>query len=301
MDHVALQKEAGRCHFVSPALTRTLHTVGAVLGILGVIFVGERLYHYSGEIDLDRISKTGWWLLGILSVVYGAANILLALAWSDLLRYFKLNVKLGWAIRVYGLSQLAKYVPGNIFQFAGRQALGMAVGYAGRPLAKSAIWEIGLIATTGCLFSALTLPLLYPSWNALFAMGVFVIFVCGVGYTLWRYFSSSLTRVFIWHTLFLVTSGLVFVGTLQLISPEALEFKLLPAVCGAYVLAWLAGLITPGAPAGLGVREAVTLFLLSSIVSPGDLLLAIVLSRIITLLGDLMFFAANTFSYLDKN
>lgn len=286
---------------MSPVLTRMLHTVGAVLGILGVIFVGERLYHYSGEIDLDRISKTGWWLLGLLSVVYGAANILLALAWCDLLRYFKLNVRPRWAIRVYGLSQLAKYVPGNIFQFAGRQALGMAAGYAGRPLAKSTLWEIGLIATTGCLFSALTLPLLSSSWNVLPALIVFVIFVCCTRYALWRFFSPLLARVFIWHTLFLITSGLVFVGTLQLISPEALGFNLLPPVCGAYVLAWLAGLVTPGAPAGLGVREAVTLFLLNSIVSPGDLLLAIVLSRIITLLGDLMFFSANTFLSFDKS
>lgn len=301
MDHVALQKEAGRRHYVSPALTRSLHTVGAVLGILGVIFVGERLYHYSGEIDLGRISKTGWWLIGLLSVVYGAANILLALAWRDLLRYFKLKVSSRWAIRVYGLSQLAKYVPGNIFQFAGRQALGMAAGYAGRPLAKSTLWEIGLIATAGCLFSALTLPLFSPSWNELSALIVFVTFAYGVGYVLWRYFSPLLTQVFIWHTLFLIISGSVFVGTLQLISPEASEFNLLPAVCGAYVLAWLAGLVTPGAPAGLGVREAVTLFLLSSIVSPSDLLLAIVISRIITLIGDLMFFAANTALSLDKS
>jgi uncharacterized membrane protein YeaQ/YmgE (transglycosylase-associated protein family) len=41
-------------------------------------------------------------------------------------------------------------------------------------------------------------------------------------------------------------------------------------ICGAYVVAWLAGLLTPGAPA--------------------DLLTAIVLGRIVTVFGDVVFY-----------
>lgn len=285
---------------MSPELTRTLNVFGAVLGLLGVIFVGERLYHYSSEIDLGRISQAGWWLLGFFSVIYGAANILLAIAWWNLLSFFELHVRLRWAIRVYGLSQLAKYVPGNIFQFAGRQAMGMAAGHPGRPLAKSALWEIALIAVAGSLFSVLTLPLISSTWTELAALLVFLIFIGSISFVIRRYFSSLLTKAFVWQMLFLITSGLVFVGTLQVIAPQPLELNLLPVVCGVYVLAWLAGLVTPGAPAGIGVREAVVLFLLNGIVSPSGLLLAIVLSRLITSFGDVLFFAMNTISYSDN-
>jgi uncharacterized membrane protein YbhN (UPF0104 family) len=56
------------------------------------------------------------------------------------------------------------------------------------------------------------------------------------------------------------------------------------------VLAWLAGLVTPGAPAGMGVRELVLLFMLNGIVIEEDLLMAIVLSRIVTVMGDVLYF-----------
>jgi len=59
---------------------------------------------------------------------------------------------------------------------------------------------------------------------------------------------------------------------------------------GAYVLAWLAGFVTPGAPAGLGIRELVLLFLLQGLVGGPDLLLVILLGRVITVSGDLVFF-----------
>ena len=61
-------------------------------------------------------------------------------------------------------------------------------------------------------------------------------------------------------------------------------------VCGAYVIAWLAGLVTPGAPAGIGVREIVMYALLHTLISQSDLLTAIVLARIVTVAGDLLFY-----------
>jgi uncharacterized membrane protein YbhN (UPF0104 family) len=56
------------------------------------------------------------------------------------------------------------------------------------------------------------------------------------------------------------------------------------------VLAWLLGLITPGAPAGVGVRELVLLGLLSSFVPQSTILLATVVGRLVTIGGDLLFF-----------
>jgi glycosyltransferase 2 family protein len=59
---------------------------------------------------------------------------------------------------------------------------------------------------------------------------------------------------------------------------------------GSYILAWLVGLVTPGAPAGMGVRELVLLFLLSDQLSETVLLLAVILGRMVTVTGDLFFF-----------
>ena len=63
-----------------------------------------------------------------------------------------------------------------------------------------------------------------------------------------------------------------------------------PLIIGGYAFAWAVGFVVPGAPAGLGIREATLLTLLSSIFSSADLLLGILVFRMINTLGDMVFF-----------
>ncbi|MDB4543032.1 hypothetical protein N9241_02195, partial [bacterium] len=50
------------------------------------------------------------------------------------------------------------------------------------------------------------------------------------------------------------------------------------------------GLITPGAPAGVGVRELVLITCLGGMAADEDVLSAVILSRLVTVLGDVLFF-----------
>ncbi|MBR5999677.1 MAG: hypothetical protein IK089_00255 [Oxalobacter sp.] len=100
-------------------------------------------------------------------------------------------------------------------------------------------------------------------------------------------------RAFVWQTSFLLISGSVFVVLLNIISgPEAVFTKNSVTIGAAFIVAWLAGLVTPGAPAGVGVREVVLFFLLKTIASESDLLLSLLLSRIVTVFGDIWFYLA---------
>ncbi|GAB2479679.1 lysylphosphatidylglycerol synthase domain-containing protein [Comamonas humi] len=227
--------------------------------------------------------------MALLACIYGAANVFLAVAWQRILAFLQISVDWHWATSAYGVSQLAKYLPGNIFQFAGRQAIGMAAGLAARPLLQSTLYELGLLAAAGAFFGILVLPLLshaVPEWSALLlfsgAMAV-------LGWGLKRYVSHHLTTAWGLHGLFLAVSSLVFWSILAAVSHA--DDLPVAGICGAYVLAWLIGLATPGAPAGVGVREAVLLFLLGTLVPPSDLVLAIVIGRMVTVVGDLLFFS----------
>lgn len=277
-----------------------LHVTGVVLGILGVVFVAQRLYQYAGELDVTRISFTGWWLLAMLSFIYGAANTFLAIAWRQILRFFGEHASHRRAIRVYGLSQLAKYVPGNIFHLAGRQALGMAAGMPARALGLSAMWELGLISIAGASFGILVLPLIWPELSLLASLMLFAValfLLCLIG----KYgLSGKLAIALLWQTLFLAISGAVFVAILWLVVPSNFALPSIAFLGGSYVIAWLAGLVTPGAPAGLGVREAVVLLLLGNLIAPADLLLAVLLGRVITVLGDFLFFSASAVCKMGK-
>ncbi len=82
-----------------------------------------------------------------------------------------------------------------------------------------------------------------------------------------------------------------------MISPGFLSTDIVIGLVGAFVISWLVGLITPGAPAGVGVRELVLLFLLKGVVAEVDLLLAVALGRVITVIGDFLFFLGTTIFY----
>ncbi|WP_442498294.1 hypothetical protein [Methylobacter sp. sgz302048] len=279
------------------SLKRWLHIIGGSLGLLGVVFVFMRLNTYMEQIDLTRFDTTAWSLIGLLALVYGAANVLLAQAWWHLLAFFNVEVERKWAVKTYGLSQLAKYVPGNIFHLAGRQALGMAAGLPAGALAKSTLWELGLIAAAGALFGVLATPLVWPTLPVPVSAEAFgLITVMGIITLRWL-LSPAASATFIWQIFFLTISGTVFMGALFLVAPAVVTFSTFSVLCGSYVIAWLAGLVTPGAPAGVGVREFVLLFLLGGQIPAADLLLAVVLGRIITVVGDLLFF---TTVYMSK-
>ncbi len=278
---------------MTPIFIRVLRGLGACLAFFGAVIVVLRLYDESVEIDLSGFGVSHWLVLLGLAIAYGLANSFLALAWRNLLTGLGTVASRRWAIRVYGLSQVAKYLPGNVFHLAGRQALGMAAGVPGWSLAKSTAWELGLIAATGALFGLLALPLVVPEVSVSASVVLWLLFAGSLASLLRHLGGSALTSAFGLQLSFLVVSGLVFVVLVRLVAGDSeMWTSLAPAVAGAYVVAWLAGLVTPGAPAGVGVRELVLLLLLSGVLAEADVLKVVVLGRLVTVSGDFGFFAA---------
>lgn len=275
----------------SVRLRRLLHVLGGGLGLAGVLFVAIRLQSYSEQLDLSRFGLLVWGSLAILAVLYGAANMFLARAWWCQLKIFGLAADWSSVLRVYGISQLAKYVPGNIFHLAGRHALGLAAGLPVRALVKSTVWELGSIAVAGVAFGLLIIPLVWAPVSQLVAVFSFFVAISMLFCTAYFWISKPAAVALLWQTLFLVVSGLVFVATLLLMADQVSFLSLVPSLCGAYVIAWLLGLVTPGAPAGVGIRESILLLLLEGQVVSQALIMAVVLGRVITVLGDLAFFA----------
>ncbi len=224
-------------------------------------------------------------------VFYCFANVFLVLAWQNILKHFGVRTSMRWAFQTYGISQIGKYIPGNIFHFAGRQAIGQAANIPASPLAKSAVWEIGLLAVTGVFFSVLIIPLFWSYLTFQLTLIIFIILllISISGVSIWL--GTSVASAIKWDVVFLTTSGIVFYGVLLLsttVKPEIAPLYI--GIIGVYVIAWLAGLLTPGAPAGIGVREMVFVTLLHAVINEGELLKAIILGRFVTVGGDVLFY-----------
>lgn len=278
---------------VKSALRRKLHWIGSGLALIGVVFVAMRLHTYWLDLDFSRVTLPIWLSIAVFAMLYGLANLILASAWWHLLKHLGAPVIRPLSVKIYGISQLAKYLPGNIFHLAGRQALGMAAGISAGTLAKSTLWELGLIAITGALFGWLILPLLFPAYSEMASILLLLGSAWLVANILQRMAGHQTALAFIWQLLFLMITGGIFVALLGVIAgSEVVPIQLWLPIGGAYIVAWLAGLVTPGAPAGVGVREVILLLLLKSVIHETDLLMAILLGRLVTVAGDLLFFVS---------
>jgi len=279
---------------MSIAMKRVLHWGGGMLAVFGVLFVALRFREYNDQLDFSRLSAKTWLLIVGLALTYSTASLALSMAWRNILKYLGTTISRPFAIGTHGISQLAKYVPGNIFHLAGRQAIGMAAGIPAMSLAKSTVWELGLLTLAGSLCAGLTLPLIWsaiPVMLSLIIVALVIVATCSI---LRHFFDSNISKALVFQVIFLLVSGVVFAIFLYLSSSVKIPFIIFPALCGAYTIAWLVGFVTPGSPAGVGVRELVLLFLLKTIVVESELLLVVVLGRATTVLGDLCYFSIAT-------
>ena len=275
-------------------LRRSLDWLGTALALTGIVFVAFRIKEYYSRIHFSQITPADWAAIFGLALLYGLANLLLASSWRRLLAQFGVNATRWWAIRIYGVSQLAKYIPGNIFHLASRQATGMANGVSGGILVKTAFWELGLLAVSGAIYGWLVLPLLIPDFPILLSLCLWTGTILIVMYGLHQIIGRKVAVSFLMEVLFLAFSGGVFAILLVLIHVGSeIQTQTWLLIGGVYIVAWLAGFITPGAPAGLGIRETVLLFLLSGFLMEADLLMAVLLGRLITVVGDLLFFLSS--------
>jgi hypothetical protein len=291
-----------------------------LLRVAGYILVALAFYYVIRMLWLQRASIVDWqptpFDIGIVTIsilAYGLMGFLLTIAWC------RLNHVCGQGpmqsrhcAAIYGTTQIAKYIPGNVFHFIGRHAAGVRAGLSHATLACSATLEM-----TGLLFSAgvLSLPgiLLFsverlaflPRSMLIYVLVIVAIFVGVLSALPWildklslqrareagRISVSALLPAVLLQLLFFASCGLLTGMVTYAVIPgaEATASSILLAA-SAYPVGWLAGYVVPGASAGIGVREATIMLIMSSAVSAGDATLIAVLMRLVTMAGDMLFY-----------
>jgi len=267
-----------------------LNLFGGLLGFAGLGAVSFKLWAYRAEVNAASLSPVGYISIGLAAVLCGASNTMLALAWRSFLLYLGESPGRRWSLWAYSSSQVAKYVPGNIFHYTSRQVIGAAAGISHSALVKSAGLELVVIAVVSLLFLPLVTPILLPDIPVFVGLMAFLFLAAMSPPMAMKLAGKNFGRAVLYYLIFLCISGSVFISVF-ITAGAPLTVETIPLVGGAYILAWLLGLVTPGAPAGVGVREAVLLYLLVGLAPPSVILLAVVLGRVTTVAGDLLFYA----------
>jgi uncharacterized membrane protein YbhN (UPF0104 family) len=273
---------------------------------VAVGFLGWALW-VQREAVVDALALAGWTTVALAFFVSAVFLALTFIAWRIILQDVGARISWGGATVVYGVGQLGKYVPGGVWNIVAGAELGTSHRVPRRATVVSLAVASVLTLVTGfavgtlsflfaprlagdwwwvaLVLSPIVVCLFPPVMNRLIALGMRMLrrealpssmsyrgLGGATGVTLAAWVASG---VQLW---------LIAVGMGMTPSPTSL------IVCvGASALGWAVGYVAVFAPAGVGVREVVVLVALGGMLPEGSVLTAVVLSRVLMIVADLVF------------
>ncbi|MEN8791513.1 MAG: lysylphosphatidylglycerol synthase domain-containing protein [Lentimonas sp.] len=251
-----------------------------------------------------------WLLLCAIGVVPHMAFA--GIAWQRILLIVGVTMRPLIAMRILFISQLARYIPGNVGHHVGRLVLAKQEGVPLKVGTVTILIETFIILSLSALISLIAFPEYFYQFykeNSLggILIGAVVCLVIIVCVLIWKwpvlmqkidikYVRSILAEMKVTRFIeisicymvnFLFTGAVAWILATQIFGDTSLGFLYLMSIM---TFSWIVGFLTPGAPAGLGVREVIALWLLSRAYAPDVAVSLVVLHRVVLTVGDLFTF-----------
>lgn len=258
---------------------KALNLFGKILSIATLLYMGYKVY--------DMLSKneiTIYWsrlalpfvLFILLYVVCVYAN---SISYYFILKdYFRTKIAYEDILGIYIKSNIYKYLPTNTMHYVGRVVLAEKYETSKKKIFLSSAYEIGNTVVSTLIFC-----------------GVFFLSGRGYGYiavplVLLLFFplrKFKMEKPFFINAFVILAGNLIVVLLFNELIFGFFALQRFSDIAFSQSLSFLIGMLTPGAPGGLGIREAVMVALSSKDIRDG-ITMAILLFRIVTILGDFL-------------
>jgi len=261
------------------------------------------------EVAAVRVDAQGWMILAIAVAVTIIAHVWSGWVWTWILKIFRQPLGVKEGIRVYLVTNIAKYSPGNIWHFYGRiTAVGKKGGSRGAAT-LSVLLEPLLMAAAALLIGLVSstlggVKIDFGQRGIWLQLAALIAVLIGIQPRILNPLLHRLSRSknkadaskaetvqltkyplapFIGEMGFVLFRGIGFI--LTFVALQAVTWQQVPQLLTSFSFAWLLGLIVPGAPGGLGVFEVTAYGLLDNAQFPTEIA-AVALYRLISILAE---------------
>lgn len=269
--------------------------IGWLVTVLALFFVGRWLLKLDHNVWRSLRHLNYAWLLGSI-VVFQVWFLLRFLAWEFIVQRHGSESQRHITLRTWTLSELARYVPGNVWSFAAKYR-GSVIGGAKPAATLQALGIEGFSQMTGAGLTAIALyDLKHLWWVALIIIFLFPVLVPSLIRILskWKRWSEvpkisvvESLGLLLWYSAVWALFGLATAMTYW-------SFPNVPPVTllwltGVNVAAWFIGYITLITPMGLGVREVAFVKLTAGVVPTAMASLIALVTRLWFVVSELVF------------
>lgn len=291
---------------------RVIMYIGNALMLVAVILMVWKMIHL--EIDYSLyFNASGILCIFLLSCLYGILLVVMSLSWRKTNSVITGNPIGFWiSSKVYCKSNLLKYIPGNVFQYVGRNELAERLDLSHADVAMATgidvfeqFFSFFIVSVIFGGYGFIQIIKEYAFLQVILPVGILAVLI--IIWALFHfagrkhkkkldYYQSLLVRknipVFLKCIFRYVVIAIGF-GTIYLLVITNIVTIHVPVssyfeIFGVFILSWLFGFVTPGAPGGIGIREAVLTLLLGSRYDVTPFLTGIVIYRLINTLGDII-------------
>ncbi|MGF1939172.1 MAG: lysylphosphatidylglycerol synthase domain-containing protein [Nostoc sp. ChiQUE02] len=293
--------------------------------ILGgtLFFLGKALKDNWIGVTAIRIDGVGWAIIAIATGVTLLAHTWAGWIWTWILQELNQPVSSPQFIQVYLKTNIAKYLPGNIWHHYGRIVAAKNANVSAGAATLSVLLE-PLLMLAAALIIVVLCSSQFAAANTTFVLQILqllslAIVLCAIHpwflnpvirflYKLKAKKSVTNTQTTVpfilkSYPLRPLLGELGFLGLratgfiLTMFALGSLNVNQIPLLVGAFSCAWLLGFVIPGAPGGLGVFEATAYELLRHHFPAALVFSAIALYRLISILAET---AGAIFAWLDE-
>ncbi len=280
---------------------KILTIIGNILVFISFLFIFKIIIDNYQTIEHLEFNLKNIYIFILLLFLSIFGYLLFSFAWVLQLKdhYPSFNTKLSFYI--ISLSQIAKYLPGNIGHFVGRFYLAKKVLSKQDIIYTMFIENIMFISVSLLLGFGYIYYFDYTKYINLdeFSFSTFILIfsIISIGIFL-KYFKPKINLLKIKFLniikIFFIFLIMSFIGGLSIyilinLIVETNNISYLQCVTG-FSLSFLIGFIMPGAPAGIGVREYTFVLLFSPFLGEIYALEIIIIFRIITIISDILLF-----------
>ena len=141
-----------------PAILKLLRWAGTGLAaVLTIWFVAQLLMSDIGSAR-DALTPALIAITGALAILYAGLGAALAFGWSRLIHVFGGSPE--GQMRLHAVTQVMKYLPGNVFHLAGRHGMARRKALSHQTLLLAALAETGLLVLAALLVGLLAVRML---------------------------------------------------------------------------------------------------------------------------------------------
>jgi glycosyltransferase 2 family protein len=266
--------------------------LGWPISLIALFFV----FKIIGEKSLSIFPKIEG--LNYPSLILGIFLIVLfffirGVVWNQLLKSEGIKISLRESSYIWGISELKRYTPGNIWSFISRTLSFNDKGIDKKTIGKLIFTEIQLFIISSLIVSLFSIPFALNSFFHLdnygfnfliylFTALLFVIFILKQRYS---YYKNALFLFLYVLSFILFGLGTYFAAN----SIMPLNLNLLILLSSFFVLSWLVGYLSIITPMGLGIREGIMTIGLAKVINIQFAGVIAIFTRVIMILSELVF------------